>query len=189
MSADAPIDLASVAAFARTIGFGYAGGGRFQIAAPADETGVWTISHDSMSYDGPDPFRDRTTHIDRYTGRILADVRFEDYSIGGKAMAVGISLHEGMMGTWNVVLNFALVILIAFLCVSSVVMWWLRRPTGAVVAAPRYVRNFKLGWGAAVGGAALAVVAPVGGAAILAFALFDWLLPKRLKEAGVRTGA
>ena len=85
----------------RAIGFD----GRFQIAAPAGEEGVWTLSQDSMSYDSTNPTADRTVHVDQYTGRILADVKFADYPFLGKVMAVGIALHEGQLGWWNVVLN------------------------------------------------------------------------------------
>ncbi len=62
------------------------------------ETGVWTVSHDSMSNDGPDPSADRTIHIDQYTGNVLADVDFDAYSAYAKAMAYGIAFHEGDMG-------------------------------------------------------------------------------------------
>jgi len=93
-----PVVLESVVALGRAIGFE----GRFQVAVPADKTGVWTLSQDSMSYDSPDPTADRTVHVDQYTGKILASAAFADYSLAGKAMAVGIALHEGQMGLWNI---------------------------------------------------------------------------------------
>ena len=89
-----PVNAQSLAALGRAIGFE----GRFQIAAPADEGGVWTLSQDSMSYDSTNPTADRTVHVDQYTGRILADVKFADYPFFGKVMAVGIALHEGQLG-------------------------------------------------------------------------------------------
>ncbi|MFV0358896.1 PepSY-associated TM helix domain-containing protein, partial [Tropicimonas sp.] len=97
------VTIDSVAGLARSLGFV----GRFQIGLPQDETGVWTISHDSMSNDGPNPAADRTIHIDRYTGNVLADVRYSDYSAYARAMAWGIAFHEGDMGVWNLVLNTA----------------------------------------------------------------------------------
>lgn len=129
------IDLDTVTAFARQLGFGE--NGRFQINTPSGENGVWTISQDSMSNDSRNPTSDRTVHIDRYTGHILADVRFADYSLPGKAMAVGIALHEGDMGAWNVALNTLFCLSVIFMTVSGVVMWWMRRPKGALrLAAP-----------------------------------------------------
>jgi uncharacterized iron-regulated membrane protein len=53
---------------------------RFRVAYPGGDTGVWTLNRDSMSGDSTDPMGDRTVHVDQYRGKILADVRFEDYS-------------------------------------------------------------------------------------------------------------
>lgn len=174
-----PVNVQSLAALGRALGFE----GRFQIAAPADESGVWTLSQDSMSYDSTNPTADRTVHVDQYTGRILADVSFADYPFFGKLMAVGIALHEGQLGWWNVALNALFCLAVIFACVSGVVMWWLRRPVGRI-GVPAYPRDFRLGLGMAVIAVAVGIAFPLGGAAILALALIDFLLPARLKEAG-----
>lgn len=174
-----PVNVQSLAALGRALGFE----GRFQIAAPADESGVWTLSQDSMSYDSTNPTADRTVHVDQYTGRILADVKFADYPFFGKLMAVGIALHEGQLGWWNVALNALFCLSVIFACVSGVAMWWLRRPIGRI-GVPAYPRDFRLGLGMAVIAIAVGVAFPLGGAAILALALIDFLLPARLKEAG-----
>lgn len=90
-----------------------------------------------MSYDSPDPTSDRTVHVYLYTDRILTDVRFADCSVTGKAMALGIALHEGQTGLWNVILNGLFCLAVVLLCVSGIVMWWMRRPAGAMrLAAP-----------------------------------------------------
>lgn len=105
--------------------------GRFRVAYPGGVAGVWTLNRDSMSSDSTDPVNDRTVHLDRYTGKILADVRYADYSLMGKAMAVGIPLHMGLMGIWNFVLNLVFCLSVIFVCVSGVVMWVKRRPQKA----------------------------------------------------------
>ena len=174
-----PVVLETVVALGRAIGFE----GRFQLAAPADEKGVWTLSQDSMSYDSPDPTADRTVHVDQYTGQILASVGFADYSLPGKAMAVGIALHEGQMGWWNIALNALLCLGIFMLGATSVVMWWLRRPAGRV-GVPLYPQSFRLPVILGIAALLLSAAFPVTGVAILAFALIDFLLPKRWKEAG-----
>ena len=121
-----------------------------QFALPGDAGGVWTISHDSMSNDGPDPTADRTIHIDRYTGNVLADVRYSDYSAYAKAMAWGIAFHEGDMGLWNLVLNTLFCLSMIFLPVSGLVMWWKRRPERAFrLAAPPAPQGMAVWWGAA----------------------------------------
>ncbi len=174
-----PVVLESVEALGRALGFE----GRFQVAVPGDDKAVWTLSQDSMSYDSTDPTADRTVHVDQYTGKILADVKFADYPFFGKAMAVGIALHEGQMGVWNVALNtiFCLTVLLA--CVSGIVMWWQRRPAGQF-GSPRYPRDYRLPASIGVLGLVLAVAFPLGGLAIIFFAIIDFFLPKRLKEAG-----
>ncbi len=174
-----PVVMESVVALGRAIGFK----GRFQVAAPADEKGVWTLSQDSMSYDSPDPTADRTVHVDQYTGKILASVSFSDYALGGKAMAVGIALHEGQMGVWNIILNTLFCLSVLTVAVSGIVMWWKRKPAGAL-GSPLYARNYAIPKAALGLGALLSLAFPMGGLAIVFFAIVDFLLPRRLKEAG-----
>ena len=136
-----------------------------------------------MSFDSTNPTADRTVHVDQYTGRILADVKFADYPIFGKAMSVGIALHEGQLGAWNVMLNALFCLTVMFATVSGVLMWWKRRPAGRL-GAPVYARDHRLGFGVAAIALALGLAFPLGGIAILAFALIDFLLPAHLKKAG-----
>jgi uncharacterized iron-regulated membrane protein len=137
-------------------------------------TGVWTVSHDSMSNDGPDPASDRTIHIDRFTGNVLADVRYADYSAYARAMAWGIAFHEGDLGTWNLALNTLFCLAMIFLPVSGVVMWWKRRPERAGrLGAPPAPREAGLWKGAALLILALGLAFPMAGAAILAVLVLD----------------
>lgn len=174
-----PVTLETVAGLARTLGFD----GRFQLAAPAGEDGVWTISRDSMSNDSSDPTSDRTVHVDRYTGRILADVGYADYSVYGKAMAVGIALHEGDLGWWNVALNTVYCLGVIFLAASGVVMWWKRRPSRAFRLAAPPPRDVPLWKGAVVIAIVLSVAFPLAGLAILGAVLIDTLVLSRLPAA------
>ncbi len=168
-----PVVLETVVALARAIGFD----GRMQVTAPADDTGVWTISRDSMSYDSPDPTSDRTVHVDQYTGKVLADVRFADYPAGGKAMAVGIALHEGQLGLWDIAFNFAFCLLVIFLCLGSVVMWWLRRPARALrLAAPPVPADLPFSRGALLVVLAMSLAFPVLGITLVAIMALDQLV-------------
>lgn len=168
-----PATLDSLAALARDLGIA----GRFQLAVPAGETGVWTISQDSMSADSPDPTVDRTVHVDQYTGQILADVRFADYSLAGKAMAMGIPLHMGLMGLWNAVFNIVFCLLIVAICISGVVMWWLRRPAGAArLAAPPRPDLVPLTRGVLLIALLMGMAFPVLGLTLLAVLAFDLLV-------------
>lgn len=167
------VDLTSVAALARQLGFA----GRFQLAFPGDESGVWTISQDSMSNDSPDPTTDRTVHVDRYTGHILADVKFADYSLAGQAMAVGIPLHMGLMGTLSAVFNIAFCLFLIVVSLSGVVMWWKRRPAGAArLAAPPRPDLVPLTRGVVLIALFLSMAFPVLGLTLLAVLALDLLV-------------
>lgn len=178
---DVAID--SVAKFARGLGFV----GRFQINIPGDETGVWTVSHDSMSNDGPNPAADRTIHIDQYSGNVLADVRYADYSSYAKAMAWGIAFHEGDLGVWNLVFNTVFCLSVIGVSLSGLVMWWKRRPAGAArLAAPPRPHDLPLWKGAAALVVVLGIAFPLAGAAIVAVLLLDATLLRivpRLRHA------
>jgi uncharacterized iron-regulated membrane protein len=115
------VTLDTVDALARQIGFD----ARYQMNLPAGDGGVWTLSRVSMSTDSADPMSDRTVHVDRYTGGILADVRYADYSPAGKAMAVGIALHMGTLGLWSVLASTVVRLSVLFRSISAVAMCWL----------------------------------------------------------------
>lgn len=158
------VTLDTVDQLAREIGFD----ARYQLNLPRGETGVWTLSRDSMSTDSTSPTTDRTVHVDQYSGAILADVRFEDYSLAGKAMAVGIALHMGTLGLWSVLANSLICLAVLFLCVSSIVMWWKRRPAKAGrLAAPPMPRELPLWQGAVLVGLAVSMAFPMAGIALL----------------------
>lgn len=173
-----PVDIDSVAALAASIGFN----ARYRIAYPRSETGVWTINQDTMSADAEDPFSDRTVHVDQYTGKVLANVAFADYSAAGKAMAVGIPFHMGLMGLWNLVLNTFVCLSVIFLSVSGVVMWWMRRPKGAAlrVFAPKTPDDLPHWRGAMILMLAVSLAFPLAGITLLGVLALDYLVVKRI---------
>lgn len=178
----APVNLDTVAAFARQIGFD----GQFRVNLPSGADGVFTISADSMYGDTTDPTGDRTVHVDRYTGKMLASVSFADYGIAGKAMAVGVALHQGELGLWNTLLNTLFCVAVLLMSVSGVVMWWKRRPAGKI-GVPLYPRDSRIPAGILVIAVVVSILLPLTGLAILACAMVDFLLPRRLKEAGFQS--
>jgi len=173
------VTMNTVDALARQIGFD----ARYQMNVPRSETGVWTLSRDSMSTDSTDPMADRTVHIDQYTGNILADVRYEDYSLAGKAMAVGIALHMGTLGFWSVIANSAICLSVLFLCVSSVVLWWKRRPANSGrLSAPPMPKELPLWQGAVFVGLGVSMAFPMAGLALLSLLALDTLILSRLPK-------
>jgi len=176
MAADAAITIDTMDGLAREIGFD----GRYQMNVPTGDTGVYTFSRDSMNTDSSDPMSDRTVHVDRYTGNILADVRFEDYSWAGKAMAVGVALHMGTMGLWSVLANTLVCVSVLFLCISGVVMWWKRRASGLRLSAPPLPRDMPLWQGATLVALAVSMTFPMAGLTLLVVMALDLLVVSRI---------
>uniref|UniRef100_UPI003F846604 PepSY-associated TM helix domain-containing protein n=1 Tax=Shinella sumterensis TaxID=1967501 RepID=UPI003F846604 len=173
-----PVTIDAVVALARKLGFDQ----RFQLAFPNGETGVWTIARDTMSNDSSDPLSDRTVHVDQYTGKVLADVGFADYGLPGKAMAVGIAFHEGDMGLWNLALNTLFCLSIVFLSASGVVMWWKRRPKGAVrLFAPNISEPGPLWKTGAVVMLAVSLLFPLTGAVLVTVLFLDLLVIRNIR--------
>lgn len=101
---------------------------RFKVYLPQSDTGVFTVSANSMAGDVTDPRKDRTTHFDQYTGNVLVDVTWQDYSVIAKAMAAGVSLHQGDLSIINKVLNVVFCLAFIAISVTGAMMWWVRRP-------------------------------------------------------------
>lgn len=176
-----PITLETVDRFAREIGFK----GRYQLNLPQGDTGVWTLSQDSMSYDSASPTADRTVHIDKYSGNILADIRYDDYNWFGKFMAVSIALHMGTLGWWSVLANVLFCLAVIMICISGIVMWWKRRPERAVGLVPPAQKIPLPVWRqAAVLLLLIAVVFPTAILAIVVICLLDYLLLSRVPVLG-----
>jgi uncharacterized iron-regulated membrane protein len=177
VAAGEPVNLDGVSALATRLGFA----GQFHINVPQDEKGVYTISADTMSGDLTNPFKDRTVHVDRYTGRVLADVAFADYSLVAKAMAIGIALHQGDVGLWSAWANVLFCLAIVLLCVSGIVMWWVRRPQGSGrLAAPVVPAQAPLWKTGALVMVITGLAFPLAGGVLLAVVVLDWVLISRV---------
>ena len=177
-----PVNFDSVSAFAKANGFQQA----FTVNAPSDDKGVWTVAASSMSRQVNDARKDLTMHIDQYTGKVLAKVGWNDYSLGAKAMAGGIALHQGGLGLWNVVLNTVFCAFVLLISVSGVAMWWLRRPAGALrLAAPPPPKNMPLWKGATLIIIALGFAFPLAGLTLLGVVALDFLILSRIKPLKV----
>ena len=178
ISANIPINVDTVNQYAREIGFT----GRYSMNVPQDDTGVWTLSQDSMSYDMSSPTADRTVHIDRYSGKVLADIRFEDYNAFGKFMAAGIAIHMGTLGLWSVLANVLFCLAIIGICISGYLMWWQRRPSAQEVAGlnppARGLKRSIPVWFMMVL-LVVAVIFPTAIIAIISIALLDILIISR----------
>ncbi len=171
-----PVTLSTVVAFARDNGFtGY------RVNFPRDSLGVWTVAASTMSKDIADPRRDRTLHLDQYTGRVLADYRFAKYPPLGKAMAAGIALHQGDVSLVNMVANVLFCLAVITLCASGVVMWWKRRPTGIRrLAPPPMPKDIRVWRRAAVLMFVISLAFPLVALTLAVVALLDFGVISRL---------
>lgn len=170
-SAPAPLTLTAVTGLAKTLGMpaGYV------IRLPTDATGVYTLQISPKTATGQ-----RVVHLDQYSGRVLADVRYADYGPVSKGVEWAIATHMGgQYGRANQLILFAGCLGIITLSVAGAVMWWKRRPDGRLAAppapSPRAISVFAL---CAV---ALGLLFPLLGLSILVAFAVDRLAPAALK--------
>ncbi|WP_413991566.1 PepSY-associated TM helix domain-containing protein [Labrys okinawensis] len=143
----------------------------FEMAVPGDETGVYTaaIFPDDLS-------KERTIHIDQYSGKPLVDLAFSDYGPVGKAIEFGINVHQGQeWGLLNQFVMLATCLAIILASVSGVVMWWKRRPAGKV-GVPPYPADPKVYRALWVVAIAVGIALPITGLAILTMVAADLLI-------------
>ncbi|KJE36121.1 membrane protein [Thalassospira sp. HJ] len=177
--ANTDINLDTMNAFAHSIGFS----GQYRINLPRGENGVYTLSADSMSGDSVPPTGDRTIHVDQYSGKVLAEVTYDDYSLAAKSMAVGIALHQGDLGWWNIIANTLFCLIVIFLCVSGIVMWWMRRPAnsaGLRLTPPPLPNNLPLWKGAVFLMLVLSLAFPLTGITLVTVLALDILILSRV---------
>lgn len=123
--------------------------------------------HLYSAYTYPDrPEGQHTLHVDRFTGEVLADIRFQDYGAAAKAVEWGVAIHMGnYWGRVNQLIMLLTCIAIIALVITGMVMWWRRRPPGSLgapraISAPR-ARNTVLVT------AALLIVFPLTGLSLV----------------------
>jgi uncharacterized iron-regulated membrane protein len=112
--------------------------------------------------------RVRELSLDRNTGAVVEDRGFAEKTALDKTIQVGIAAHEGQLfGLANQLLGLFTALGLIAICVSALVMWWRRRPEGALgVPAPR-VKEFRVGPALRAAILLLAVLLPVFGMSIL----------------------
>lgn len=147
----------------------------YAITFPQEKKGVYTIS---VSPDKPE--KQATLHIDQYSGKVLADLRFADYGVLAKAISIGVALHEGhYFGLANQLLDLMICLGLIGISVTGVLMWWKRKPSSAL-GAPSLPRNFRLLKGVTVLIIILGIIFPLVGASLLFVLVLDWLVIKRI---------
>ncbi|MDA8481725.1 PepSY domain-containing protein [Pseudomonas resinovorans] len=155
----------------------------YSITLPADETGVYSIA-----VFADDPRNDATLHLDQYSGKVLADIRWQDYGVVAKSVEMGVVLHEGkFFGLANQLLMFGVCLLILLSSVSGLVMWWKRRPQGSL-GVPPLRHDLPLWKTAVVIMIGLGIAFPLVGLSLLAIWALDWAVLSRIGHGKVVAG-
>ncbi|MGH3814106.1 MAG: PepSY-associated TM helix domain-containing protein [Pseudonocardiaceae bacterium] len=148
------------------------------VTLPESSQGVFSV----ISYAFNNPSDERTVHVDRYDGQVVASYGYNNYPALAKTVSQGIALHEGRrFGTANMWVTTAFCLMVIFMCLTGPLMWWRRRPRRhGAVGAPRGRLPIKATPALAAGLLALGTVLPMFGASLIVVLLVDQLLLRRV---------
>jgi len=152
-----------------------------EIQPPRGENGVWTVR--SMAQDRR---LRQTVHYDRWTAAEIMRIRFADYHPVQRIASYGISLHEGALFGWaNQLLGLVAAMGVILISVSGAVMWWKRRPSGAL-GVPPLPSDRRLAAGVIALVLALGLFLPMMGLSLITVLALDtlWATARRFALAG-----
>ena len=143
----------------------------YRLALPRDPRGVYSAIRSTGRTEDQ-----RVIHIDQYSRKVLMDIGPERIGAIGRITEWGVSVHQGgEYGTPNLLLMLAGCLALIALCISGIVIWWKRRPTGRL-AAPERRNGDQLARGVVVIAVVLGCCFPLLGASMLAVLLLDTLI-------------
>ena len=95
----------------------------FEIRLPIDKNGVYSIINDSQKI----PQNTAFIHIDQYSGEVLSQALWRDFSIWSKMIAIGVALHEGKyFGITNQIINLFGCLGLILVIISGYFAWYKR---------------------------------------------------------------
>lgn len=104
----------------------------YVLTIPTEPGKAWTASHQARQV-----AQIRTLYLDPASGMAMADVAYDRFGPGAKVIEWGVAVHEGRQyGEANRALVLAACLAVWVLGLSSLVMWWKRRPMGRLAAPP-----------------------------------------------------
>ncbi|WP_158566918.1 PepSY-associated TM helix domain-containing protein [Actinomadura craniellae] len=156
----------------------------FIVLLPKGPRGVYTVNVDSRR----DPGRQRTLHVDQYSGKVLGSYGWSEYGVLAKGVEQGISLHEGRRyGLPNLLVMLGACLALITLTVTGAWMWWKRRPEGKL-GAPARPADKRTSFGLIAIMVVLGVLFPLAGITMIAALLFDTLVLRRIPALNRRFG-
>ena len=148
-----PAALDAVVARAQTLGFT----GPVEVSPPTGMDMPWQVRSQAENR----PRRDSAEIAP--DGRLIGIQRFADRHWIDRAVGYGVAIHEGAWaGLANQLVNLAVLLGLVTLCVSSVVLWWRRRPEGKL-GAPATLAPLRHSWALVALVVALALGMPMFG--------------------------
>lgn len=152
-----------------------------EVEPPQGKGQPWTVRSDSQNRMLRDSYS-----VDGATGAILAKGTFYDRPIVDRITSMGISAHEGHLFGWlNQAIGVFTAVSLILVAVSSVVLWWKRRPAGVLGAPkPKPVRPaITAGLVAII--VCLSIVLPMLGTSIILLLIVERIVLRRIPS--VRT--
>lgn len=110
--------------------------GPVEISPPTTPGNMWLVKSNAANR----PLR-TTIGMDGETGKIISREDFDLRPFIDRVIGIGVAAHEGALFGWvNQLIGLATVIGLILLALSAIVLWWRRRPGGALGApAPQGV--------------------------------------------------
>ncbi len=171
--APAPAALDAVVGRAASLGFA----APVEVSPPTGHGAPWQVRSQAENR----PRRDSAEIA--ADGTLVGVRRFADNHWIDRAVGYGVAIHEGAWaGLANQLLNLAVICGLVLLCVSSIVLWWRRRPaggSGGSLGAPISLAPLRHSWALVVLVVALALAMPLFGLS-LALAVAAEAVLKRL---------
>ena len=153
------------------------------IAPPAGIGQPWTAKSDAADR----PLRTDLT-LDAATGRVLTRKDFATRRLVDRLVGYGVAIHEGALFGWlNQLLNLLTAIGLMLLAVSSVILWWRRRPEGKL-GAPLARPGDRAAWPLAMLVAVIGLMLPMFGISLLAVLAVERLVLRRWSTASIWLG-
>lgn len=153
------------------------------IAPPTAPDQPWTAKSDAANR----PQRTNLT-LDGYSGAVLSRKDFAQRRLVDRIVGYGVAVHEGQLfGIANQLLNLATALGLMLLAVSSVVLWWRRKPE-AVLGAPPALGSRSLAVSFVALLVALGLFLPLLGVSMIAVLLVERLLLRRSPKARLWLG-